>query len=423
MNDIAVKRTLAAIVLADVVGYSRMMGEDEAGTLQRLTRCRSEFIDATIAGHRGRIVNAVGDSLLLEFGSVCDATRCAIALQQQLADRNAELAESKRIVFRMGVNIGDVIVQDRSLFGDSVNVAARLQTLAEPGGICLSLAAYEQVRDKIDAPFTDGGAHQVKNIARPVEVVSLAAAAIDVLPRQTPAKPRFSFRLLAFSGVAAGLVVALALGGLYLVRHAARLDLAARLEAVLTASQAKMNERTRTKLVADYLAIGPHRALAIAPKAQSHWWTGDWPSVAAAEEKVLERCQIAYNEPCELAAVDDAMAPMTDGATHATREMARVTYAGPFDVEQIPAVRPLVAKRADVVGYLEAPEPKAAAIHPRGVLTVVSGAASQRRAESQALKLCNDDDAAREADGRCYLYAQGSRIVLSQRQTSPIAKP
>ena len=421
MNDLAVRRTLAAIVMADVVGYSRMMGEDEAGTLQRLTRYRADFIDPTIAAHRGRIVNAVGDSLLLEFTCVVDATLCAIALQQGLADRNASLAESRRILFRIGVNLGDVIIRDRTLFGDGVNITARLQTLAEPGGICLSSAAHEQVRGKIDAAFADWGSHQVKNISHPVGVFALTAETIGALQRQAPPKAS-TFRRRALLAGAAACAVACGVGfAAYAWRHTARQDLGTQLGAVLSATQARLNDRSRAKLIEDYFAIGQHRAFAIAPKAQSRWWTGDWPTSASAEEKALERCQIAFNEPCELAARDESM--VKDDELHVPRDMARVRYAGDFDPAQIPGVRGLVGSRADVSAYLQAPEPKAAAIHPRGLISIVTTATTQRRAETQALKLCNDNDARREADGPCFLYAIGNKVVLPQRLTAAVSRP
>src|ERR1700722_8604533 len=207
-----------------------MMGEDEAGTLRRLKEYPGEFVDPAAIKHGGRIVNAIGDSLLLEFGSVIDATLCAIELQASLGDRNAALAEPKRIAFRMGVNIGDVIVQNRSLFGDSVNVAARLQELAEPGGICLSSAAYEQIRGKIEAEFVDIGPHQVKNIARPVVAFALSAQAIDAIPRQSPPEPETSRRWLMISVGAVCLLVALAFGANYFLHREVKLDLVVQLD-------------------------------------------------------------------------------------------------------------------------------------------------------------------------------------------------
>ncbi len=423
MKDGAVKRALTAIVMADVVGYSRMMGEDEAGTLQRLTQYRNEFIDRTIALHRGRIVDSAGDSLLLEFGSVVDAAQCAIALQQKIADENASLQVSKRIEFRIGVNIGDVIVKDRTLFGDSINVTARLQTLAEAGGICFSRAAYDQVRGKIDAEFTDMGAHQVKNIARPIEVFALSAQAINVIQRQPLPKPASSRRALVLPALAAVLVLALGVLATYWMRQSNKTERTVKLAAILDATQAKMNERTRTKLIEDYFAIGLHRAFAIAPKALNHWWTGDWPTSAAAEEKALERCQIAYDEPCVLVALDDDVIAQSGESQRAVRDMLKVGYSGEFDPAQIPAIRQLVSARADVAGYLQAPQPKAAAIHPRGIITIVTGAPTQRRAEIQALKLCNEDDAKKEGGGPCFLYAVANKVVLPQRRTASVSRP
>ncbi len=422
MNDGAVKRTLTAIVMADVVGYSRMMGEDEAGTLQRLTQYRSDFIGPTIALHHGRIVDSAGDSLLLEFGSVVDAAHCAIALQQTTADRNASHPESKRIDFRIGVNIGDVIAKDRALFGDSVNVTARLQALAEAGGICFSSAAYEQVRGKIDAEFTDMGAHQVKNIARPIEVFALSAQAISEMPRRSPPKPAPS-RALLVSVVAAVLLVALGVSATYFARQSTKTERAAQLGAILDATQAKLNERTRAKLIEDYFAIGLHRAFAIAPKAQARWWTGDWSTSKAAEEKVLERCQIAYDEPCVLAALDEVIAAPAGEPPRPGRDMPKVRYSGDFDPAQIPAIRHLVSERADVVGYLQAPEPKAAAIHPRGIIAIVTGATTQRHAEMRALKACNDNDSRKEGDGPCFLYAVANKVVMPQRRTVAVSRP
>jgi class 3 adenylate cyclase len=423
MNESAIKRTLTAIVMTDVVGYSRMMGEDEAGTLQRLTQYRSDFIDPTIALHRGRIVDSIGDSLLLEFGSVVDAAYCAIALQQTIADRNASLPDPKRIKLRIGVNIGDVIVKDRTLYGDSVNVAARLQTLAEAGGICFSSAAFEQVRGKIDAEFADMGAHQVKNIARPIEVFALSVQAINEIQRRSPPKPAPSHRALVLSATAVVLLVAMGVSATYFVRRSTKIERAAQLGAILDATQAKLNERTRDKLIEDYFAIGLHRAFAIAPKAQARWWTGDWATSKAAEEKVLERCQIAYDEPCVLAALDEAIAAPAGESPRPERDMPKVRYSGDFDPAQIPAIRQLVSERADVVGYLQAPEPKAAAIHPRGIVAIVTGATTQRRAETQALKLCNDNDSRKEADGRCFLYAVANKIVLPQRWSVSASRP
>jgi adenylate cyclase len=170
MSGQRVERRLAAILAADVAGYSRLMGEDEEGTLAALRATRRELGDPKIAKHRGRIVKTTGDGLLVEFASVVDAVRCAVEVQREMIARNAMLPAGRRIEFRMGINVGDIIIEDGDIFGDGVNIAARLEALAESGGICLSAAAHEQVRDRLDTAFDDLGEQQVKNIARPIRV-------------------------------------------------------------------------------------------------------------------------------------------------------------------------------------------------------------------------------------------------------------
>jgi adenylate cyclase len=164
------QRRLAAIVSADVAGYSRLMGRDESGTLAALKALRQEVVDPAIASHGGRIVKTTGDGLLLEFPSVVNAVRCAVEAQTAMADRTAGVAEDRRITFRIGINLGDIIVEGDDIFGDGVNVAARLQEIATPGGICVSSRVHEDVRDRLDTAFDDGGTQTLKNIARPVQI-------------------------------------------------------------------------------------------------------------------------------------------------------------------------------------------------------------------------------------------------------------
>ena len=171
-------RRLAAILAADVAGYSRLMGADEEGTLAALKTIRQELSDPKVKEHRGRIVKTTGDGLLVEFASVLDAVRCAVEVQQGMAARNAEVPEGRRIEFRIGINLGDVIRDGRDIFGDGVNVAARLEALAEPGGICVSRVVRDQVRDRLDYTFEDMGERQVKNIARPLRVYTLRRQAV-----------------------------------------------------------------------------------------------------------------------------------------------------------------------------------------------------------------------------------------------------
>src|SRR6516225_3486991 len=161
-------RRLAAILAADVAGYSRLMGADEEGTHERLQSHLRELVDPKITEHRGRIVKNTGDGVLAEFSSVVDAVRCGVEMQRGMIDRELDLPEEQRIRFRIGVNLGDVIVEEHDIFGDGVNIAARLEGLAEPGGICISRMVRDNVRDKLNYTFEDLGEQQVKNIARPV---------------------------------------------------------------------------------------------------------------------------------------------------------------------------------------------------------------------------------------------------------------
>jgi adenylate cyclase len=166
-------RRLAAILAADVAGYSRLMGVDEEGTHERLRAHLRELVDPKIAEYHGRTVKSTGDGLLVEFPSVVDAVRCAAEVQRTMIDREAEMPEDRRIRYRIGINLGDVIVEDGDIFGDGVNMAARLEALAEPGGICISRVVRDQIRDKLPYRFEDRGEHRVRNIARPVRVFAL----------------------------------------------------------------------------------------------------------------------------------------------------------------------------------------------------------------------------------------------------------
>jgi len=181
-----VERRLAAIMAADVVGYSRLMGADEIGTLRALQTHRRELIDPKIAAHRGRIVKTTGDGVLVEFPSAVEAVASAIAVQRGIALRNAGVAEDKRLTFRIGINVGDIISEAGDIFGDGVNVAARLESLCEPGGLCISRTARDQVRDKLPVTFDDLGEQQVKNIARPVRAFGLTPETIAAIPELAP---------------------------------------------------------------------------------------------------------------------------------------------------------------------------------------------------------------------------------------------
>jgi TolB-like protein/class 3 adenylate cyclase len=208
MSERRVERRLAAILAADVVSYSRLVGEDEEGTLERLKVLRRALIDPKIKEHRGRIVRTIGDGLLVEFASVVDAVRCAVDVQREMGLRNTDVPADRRIEFRIGINLGDIIKDGRDVYGDGVNVAARLEALATPGGICVSRVVRDQVRDKLGFAFDDRGEQQVKNITRPVrvfdvkmtgETMTLTPDLAARVPLQLPDKP--SIAVLPFQNM------------------------------------------------------------------------------------------------------------------------------------------------------------------------------------------------------------------------------
>jgi class 3 adenylate cyclase len=183
------ERRLAAILMADVAGYSRLMGADEVGTLNALKEHRLERIDPAIARHNGRVVRTIGDGLLVEFASVVDAVASAVAIQRAILAFNAGIHVDRQIVLRIGINVGDIIIDGSDIFGDGVNVAARLEALCEPGGICISRYANEQVRDKLRLSFADLGEQRVKNIARAIGVFGLSPSDIAALPEEALLEP------------------------------------------------------------------------------------------------------------------------------------------------------------------------------------------------------------------------------------------
>jgi TolB-like protein/Tfp pilus assembly protein PilF len=185
MTEARVERRLAAILAADVAEYSRLMGVDEEGTLAALKAHRRELIDPLLTQHHGRIFKTTGDGILIEFASVIDAVRCAVVIQQGMEERNASVAQSGRILFRVGINLGDIIVEEGDIFGDGVNVAARLETLARPGEIYVSASVREQVGEKLPIGFADMGEHNVKNIARPIHVYKIEKC-VDPVAAATP---------------------------------------------------------------------------------------------------------------------------------------------------------------------------------------------------------------------------------------------
>ena len=206
------RRRLAAIVAADVAGYSRLMGADEEGTIAALRAHRAEVIEPSLDRFHGRIANTAGDSLLIEFASAVEALRCAIEIQEGIAARNADVPEDRQLVLRIGINVGDVVSNGDDLLGDGVNVAARLEALADSGGICISRSARDQVRDRLDIALEDLGEVEVKNIARPVRVFRVAGVGAAQSAARVPGNRKS--RQLAFA-TAAAVLLAIAGGGLW----------------------------------------------------------------------------------------------------------------------------------------------------------------------------------------------------------------
>ncbi len=210
------RRQLAAILAADVVGYSRMMEADERNTLKRLRELRETLLQPKVIEHHGRIFKTMGDGFLVEFASVVDAVHCAVDIQRMMSARNTEVAEEGRLQLRIGVNLGDVFHEGDDVFGDGVNLAARLEGLADPGGICVSRAAHDQVRERLNFDFQDMGEHQVKNISRPIQVFRVqldgAVNKAENVARPTVAAPRKQKRWSLIAGV--GLLIAVVAGGI-----------------------------------------------------------------------------------------------------------------------------------------------------------------------------------------------------------------
>jgi len=197
-------RRLAAILAADVAGYSRLIGADESGTLQAFKTIKAEVFDPTIAAHSGRLVKTTGDGFLVEFSSVVDVLRCAVEAQANMTQRNAEISSDRRIEFRMGINVGDIVVEDGDIFGDGVNVAVRLEGLAAPGGICVSARVEEDAAGKVDLVFEDIGEQTLKNIARPVRVYRVGtgqSAEAARAPSSLPLPDKPSIVVLPFANM------------------------------------------------------------------------------------------------------------------------------------------------------------------------------------------------------------------------------
>ena len=416
-------RRLTAILAADIAGYSALMGANEVATLAALKGHQSAILPL-VGVYDGRIIDTAGDGILAEFASVYNAVKCAIAIQEIMTERNASEAPDRRMQFRIGINQGDVLFDENSrIFGDGINVAARLESICEPGSICISRKVYEEVKHRFEIHYSDIGEQSLKNIAEPVHayLIKVSGAAPSAVASPGP-RPSAAARSTApgRAVMIATAVAAICAFGAVLWSNgwfigSAKLD-DQFAKTLATAVPQRAADKRRSDLEA-YLAGRLHRAFAVAPKAHGVWRTYGWGSRQEAEEKVLERCQLYYDEACALIAADNEVVR----SSGLVRSADRVRYSGAFAPERLPGVAQSVRDRADVVGYLGARGPKASAVHALGLLRVVQAAPSQREAEVLALRGCNEEAARLQGGiGPCFLYSVDNRVVLPLRSTVPL---
>jgi adenylate cyclase len=462
------KRKIAAILAADLVGYSRLMAEDEEETMRRLMSYRAVF-DDFITKAEGRIFNTAGDAVLAEFPSAVDAVRAAIDIQESLRTRNMSYPPSRHMVFRIGLTIGDVIQREGDLLGDGVNVAARLQGLASPGGICVSRSVHEQVADKLSVVFNDLGPQDVKNIPRPIyayqvelEKGALPQALAGKAKTQADApklRPSASLVLIAVLAIAlSALGSFVVLDKLWPPQGTSKKEVATAvptpsasnptaanrpvkskelapspssvvqsvvdpsgsftkaLSDVMSSATPDVAEKERREIIARFMESKLHRGIAVQDQYRKYFISESHENVASAVEETLEGCQLRYAKECAIVAADDKASP----DTLVYKDMPRLKYSGVFDLSKIPAVPMSMRLRKDVQAYFSAPAAKAMAIHPLGILFVSVGEQSLRNATTTALRLCNGDTIRGDAEGPCYLYAISNDVVLPERLKSPL---
>ena len=428
MRQSTEQRRLLAVLVADIVSYSRLMAENEADTFHRVKDLQNSLITPATDRNRGHIVKWTGDGFLATFDSAVDAVRAAVEIQSGAAAAGATAADDRRIRFRIGINAGDVIIVPGDVYGDTVNVAARLETAAPAGGICISRGVRDTVRGKFSVEFEDRGELAVKNIPDPVGAFNVQFDPIAwTMARDEASRkptPRLRRRLVT-AGIAVALIAAVgAVAGLFFGRSSSspKAEAGAALAAQIGLAAPTLSENHRAERARDYVAAGDNKAQAVSPDPPGTWRASGRPTPENAEAAALESCQVFFARPCILVAVNGSLLPPPKDGNWPVRDMPRARYAGVFDPAQLPGSPASVRERADIVGYRAAAGPKAAAYHPSGgrVFTV-TGAATPRAAEEAALKACNADPARHNADGTCFLYAVGDLVVLPQRRKEPIA--
>jgi class 3 adenylate cyclase len=400
------KRKIAAIVAADIAGYSKLVAEDEEETLRRLASYRAVFEDF-ISRFSGRIFNTAGDAVLAEFPSAVEAVRCAIDVQESLRTRNLAYPASRQMSFRIGITVGDVVERDGDLLGDGVNIAARLEGLAQPGGLCVSRTVYEQVSSKLSVEFVDIGEQEVKNIPAPIHAYTLLLGAGDGRVPQGRRKKRASATLVWATAVSAACTAALAvIAGFYLT--GLRTDAAPPTPAAPVAKAAPpvppqsqalvpeavpfITDRMRAALREEYLPAPDHKALAV-----SFMGTGlitDQKDDETAKAAALESCQRAQNNfnpgvKCEIYAVGNTVV-FARGRVPMPSEpwLVRDTAVErPFAAKDVPLVNDNARGALDKF-YRQAHKPKALALAPQGIQHSYAGSANIEEAMRRSLEAC-----------------------------------
>lgn len=460
------RRRLLAVLAADIVAYTRLMEENEDDTFYRLKDLNSSIIGPSAARNHGSIVKWIGNGFIGIFDSAVDAVRAAIEIQSGIAAAGAGTAKDRQMRLRIGISAGDVITVPGNVFGDTVNVAARLQTLAAPGSICISRAIRDAVRGKFTIEYEDRGDLELNSVADPVGAFRVVFDPIAWTMNQSGAAARPSLRWRPYA-LAGALVLALvATGAVWFIPSNSSTEAAAsplpvetkllpvspaethtpppaaslaalapapapppppladRLTANLGLALPGLGEAESKKVASAYEAAPGHKAQAASLQPPGLWRSAKRASADDAASSALENCQIYYGSQCVLIATDDAISPVPPGGKWPLHDMPRVHYSGDFDPSQIPGIEPNTRERADIVAYRSESGPKAAAFHPTGGrFFTVSGVASERVAEEAALRNCNNDPERNGKDGPCFLYAAGNEIVLSRRLTLPMAAP
>jgi adenylate cyclase len=465
------RRKLAVILASDVAGYSRLVALDEETAIARFARLRLGLEDLA-AAYQGRVFNTAGDAILIEFASATDAVRCAIEFQELARGRNRAFPPSQSMLFRIGIALGDVLVQeDGDLLGDGVNLAARLQSIALPGGIVLSHDVHAHVERNLSVKIVDLGQQELKNLTRPVRAYALAlpdATPADVTtPRQPLAiEPRVMPAAAATASghnplkIGIGVLAALALFGWFYLGQRPKPaptappaqvatqpvqpstgptqavqtppepfgpnlpdgwkapDLAAETRFALVGELQKFALPSAlgdlSEIASEYLSEEPYKALAVA-HGVGFWRIRRSVTERDAAAAALEACHLTYGKPCMLIARGDVVLDANDELRRAPQVMARLIYSGSYDPAKIPIIGPALRVRADVAGYAAQPGPKAMAMHPLGRIAVATGANVQE-AEAKALAQC-DALGSPAVEGPCRTYALDNDVVLPQRRS------